>query len=163
MRSHGAAFAPLPSWNEDEAPQHNPSDHHQAPYGSPYNSPWVYQPQTGMTTNITSGGKQPTFSQPLARYTPAHIPGYGMGLAPVEEEVSTYESSEADGREIDEFSRAYTSAGIGQASDEDRQPLRDSAQEAGTSPPSSRSPSRNRGSRPLWQQNRQQSRNLMWL
>lgn len=123
-------------------------------------------------------------------------PGVGTGLAPVaeEEQLSEHEYEVlhdhrgGGGRrpvhssEIDDFSRAYSSAGIGTEEmdyDDDRHPLAvinpdDSPPRSGTaSPGDSQSPSRGGaggtgtgggiGNRPLWQQNRQQGRNLMWL
>ncbi|CAJ2512423.1 Uu.00g054380.m01.CDS01 [Anthostomella pinea] len=191
MQSRGAAFAPLPS-DDQRSPPMAYNQYSQIPY----NDQWA----TGTTTNISSGYTMPSQSASL-RYNPAHVAGMGTGLAPVAEE---HTDDEPDAREIDEFSRAYSSAGIGRQSmdhrydfndddddgvddddvPEDRRPLRDSGgeiaggpgsggagnrdsdMEAGTSvmssPPQSQS-SRGGGHRPLWQQNRQQSRNLMWL
>ncbi|KAI1656788.1 hypothetical protein F4813DRAFT_363312 [Daldinia decipiens] len=123
------------------------------------------------------------FSQPL-RYHPPTVRlvppmGVGTGLTPVAEEENPYDqdsASESDrsiGRgptpsEIDDFSRAYMNAGIGtQELEEDRQLLTDGGalRYGAESPGGSHSPPRGNGmgNRPLWQQNRQQGRNLMWL
>ncbi|KAI8632486.1 hypothetical protein F5Y19DRAFT_365738 [Xylariaceae sp. FL1651] len=197
MRSHGAAFAPLPSWNdEDNGGPSSPSFYNNAHAHAHQPSPYGPLEPTGVSApapaNLTPHGYG--FSQPL-RYNPSYM-AMGMpmpakaGLTPVVEEEQPFDREEQQqhqqqyqqqyqqqpqlqGREIDEFSRAYSNAGIGQLPDdepdyEDRAPLRDhAAHEAGNSTESSSedSPPRNRGAghRPLWQQNRQQSRNLMWL
>ncbi|KAI0434439.1 hypothetical protein F5Y09DRAFT_252670 [Xylaria sp. FL1042] len=100
------------------------------------------------------------YSQPW-RYNPGYLPG-GMAqpkgsLTPVVDEGQSLGREEFHGREIDDFSRAYSNAVRGQLTDpdveEDRTPLRANAQD--------RSEGENRS--PLWQQNRQKSRNLMWL
>ncbi|KAI0817744.1 hypothetical protein GGR55DRAFT_36838 [Xylaria sp. FL0064] len=192
MQSHGAAFAPLPSWHDDEGspspPFHNHSHPHPPePYGplertrsatsSNYRTysnphpPESYGPlesTVAAPTPANLGATAHSYSQPL-RYNPGYMPA-GMpqpkgSLTPVVEEDQSLEREESQGREIDDFSRAYSNAGIGQLTDddveEDRTPLRanseDTAEEEGSV---SR---RSAGNRPLWQQNRQQSRNLMWL
>ncbi|KAI0482227.1 hypothetical protein GGR56DRAFT_176513 [Xylariaceae sp. FL0804] len=209
MKSHGAAFAPLPSWNDDESDGYGtpPMAHSQYQQQSPYRDVgWEHPLMAGMTTTATGPSSPPrqhrlsprghhsrSFSQPLRSYAPAHVPGMGTGLAPVVEEEQQQQhpalrpSPGPAAREIDEFSRAYASAGIGGGRDshslhdnetdaeeeDDRRPLRTSAQEqagSSTTPASdgggsseNRSSSRSRGSRPLWQQNRTQHRNMMWL
>lgn len=125
------------------------------------------------------------FSQPL-RYHPPTVRlvppmGVGTGLTPVAEEENPHDQDsdrESDPSiissqgptptEIDDFSRAYMSAGIGtQELEEDRQPLTDGGalRSGAESPGGSQSPPRGNGmgNRPLWQQNRQQGRNLMWV
>ncbi|KAI0160292.1 hypothetical protein GGR57DRAFT_499704 [Xylariaceae sp. FL1272] len=157
LQSHGAAFAPLPSWNEDDGQfGHAPN-----PYGPL--EPTLHAPRSTHPHG---------FSQPL-RHNPAYgsaalAAHNGRGLTPVTEEEHPFETPEPQGREIDDFSRAYSNAQIGQLTDEygngDKTPLREDAQETGVSSEPEDSPPRPRGGhRPLWQQNRQQSRNLMWL
>ncbi|TGJ80138.1 hypothetical protein E0Z10_g8622 [Xylaria hypoxylon] len=185
MQSHGAAFAPLPSWNDEEGDHAHP--HPPQPYGplEPMRSasspnyrgnsnphpPGLYGP-LGSTLSAPApanlGATAHGYSQPV-RYNPGHMPA-GMAqpkgtLTPVVEEEQSLDREESQGREIDDFSRAYSSAGIGQHSDEDieedRTPLRTNthnAQEEGDSVSG-----RSAAPRPLWQQNRQQSRNLMWM
>ncbi|RYP58742.1 hypothetical protein DL770_010366 [Monosporascus sp. CRB-9-2] len=155
MRSHGAAFAPLPGWQEEQQP--SPS-----PYGNPYgqqhyeSESTTYQPEIGVNYNTTPLGPPPR------RYDPVHVPGVGTGLTPVEEEAS----AENPTREIEDFSRAYADARIGQIPDEDQRPLAIPEETAGSGSGSEsehgRSPVRG-GNRPLWQQNRQRSRNMMWM
>ncbi|KAI0013046.1 hypothetical protein F4779DRAFT_613914 [Xylariaceae sp. FL0662B] len=191
IKSHGAAFAPLPAWQEED-PEHPNPRARTPPYNSAHNGPW----QPGMAVAHTHdnsnghGHHHHGISQPLRYHA-------GTGLTPVAEEEqhqqlqpSWYDdpSPPPTPREIDEFSRAYSSAGIGQddSSDSsgdssDRQPLtanpaesaRSSPEGSGSlassgaaaqSPPSSSGGGASRGAnRPLWQQNRQQARNLMWL
>jgi hypothetical protein len=100
------------------------------------------------------------------RYNPVYM-AVGMpkgSLTPVVEEEQPLEREEPQGREIDDFSRAYSNAGLGQLTDddveEDRAPLRGNAHNILEE---DSSPRRSGGHRPLWQQNRQQNRNLMWL
>ncbi|RYP61633.1 hypothetical protein DL771_010052 [Monosporascus sp. 5C6A] len=155
MRSHGAAFAPLPGWQEERQPS-------PTLYGNPYGQQHyesesnTYQPGFGVNYNATPLGPPPR------RYDPVHVSGPGTALAPVEEEAST----ENPTREIDDFSRAYADARIGQVPDEDQQPLTIPEERAGSGSGSDsehgRSPARG-GNRPLWQQNRQRSRNMMWM
>ncbi|RYP21655.1 hypothetical protein DL765_002116 [Monosporascus sp. GIB2] len=153
MRSHGAAFAPLPGWQEDR--QLSPSSYDDSYAQEHHESePTTYQPQVGVNYATTPLGPPPR------RYDPVHVPGVGTGLTPVEEE----ESTENPTREIDDFSRAYADARIGQASEDDQQPLTIPEGRARSDSESehSRSPARG-GNRPLWQQNRQRSRNMMWM
>ncbi|KAI1767254.1 hypothetical protein GGR53DRAFT_136390 [Hypoxylon sp. FL1150] len=215
-RSHGAAFAPLPSWHDDDEDRRPLTQYNSQPYYAP-NEPWQQQPpqpQPGPSTApamamapARTANTSRGFSQPL-RYHPAaaHAGGVpvGTGLAPVAEEDQQFEH-ESEGimppprnpsrqrvhsSEIDDFSRAYSSAGIGSEDDDEdydvggRHPLAVmnpdvSPPHSGTaSPGGSQSPNRGGGSgsgsgsggggagignRPLWQQNRQQGRNLMWL
>ncbi|KAI0404152.1 hypothetical protein F4802DRAFT_615953 [Xylaria palmicola] len=198
MQSHGAAFAPLPSWHEHDDEASSGGHSHPEPpepYGplepthagpsstlrNPPNPPPLADPHgplepalsapapANLGAGASAAGAARGFSQPL-RYNPAYMP-IGMSqpkgsLTPVAEEDQSMEREEPpQGREIDDFSRAYSSAGIGQLADddveEDRAPLRRN-EPRGT--PEDGSPSRRPvGHRPLWQQNRQQSRNLMWL
>lgn len=198
MRSHGAAFAPLPSWQDDEEDRRpltqyaNPNG--QQPY-NPANEPWRMAPAMGPAPAPAPAAARANpnnrgFSQPL-RYHPTMtirmVPpaGVGTGLAPVAEEenslesdhnynINNYNGSDYDrgvsSSEIDDFSRAYSNQGIGtQEMEYDRQPLtvlnpddtppRSGATSPGTSPPRTTTP----GNRPLWQQNRQRGRNLMWV
>ncbi|KAI1757340.1 hypothetical protein F4782DRAFT_224458 [Xylaria castorea] len=187
MRSHGAAFAPLPSWHDDEgspSPNFHSHSHPQPPepYGplesthaasssnfrghpgphqpDPYGS---FDPSLSAPAPANLGATARGYSQPL-RYHP----GYNMqpkgSLTPVVEEEQSLEREEPPGREIDDFSRAYSSAGIGQFTDEDGEedhaPLRNDTHNTIYEDSVAR---RSPGHRPLWQQNRQQSRNLMWL
>ncbi|KAI1409177.1 hypothetical protein F5Y13DRAFT_96420 [Hypoxylon sp. FL1857] len=194
MRSHGAAFAPLPSWHDDEEDR-RPLTQYPTPQPQPYYpppEPWQTAPVAAARTSTANRG----FSQPL-RYHPATIRAVppmglvGTGLAPVAEEEHPHEqehdhtydhaydySRDVSSSEIDDFSRAYSNAGIGtqEDMDEDRQPLtvmnpdENPPGSGATSPGGSRSPTRggggrttSPGNRPLWQQNRQQGRNLMWV
>lgn len=102
---------------------------------------------------------------PPQRYDPAHVAGVGTGLAPVEEEDSYHHHHEPTAREIDDFSRAYSDARIGQVSDDDTRPLTAAEELANPEPNSAEAPPGpiRGGNRPLWQQNRQRSRNLMWM
>ncbi|KAI1381834.1 hypothetical protein F4677DRAFT_5728 [Hypoxylon crocopeplum] len=175
-RSHGAAFAPLPSWHDDEEDRRPLTHYNSQPYSPPHDR---WQPGPAMAPAMTTTAGR-GFSQPL-RYHPATIRavplGVGTGLTPVAEEEQQHEqehehehSGGPNASEIDDFSRAYSSAGIG-TQGEDRQPLTvmnpdDSSSRSGsTSPGGSQSPTRGTGpgNRPLWQQNRRQGRNLMWL
>ncbi|KAI1143093.1 hypothetical protein F5Y05DRAFT_367465 [Hypoxylon sp. FL0543] len=188
MRSHGAAFAPLPSWQDDEEDR-RPLTQYPTPQPQPYYppppEPWQAAPVAAPARTSTANRG---FSQPL-RYHPATIRavpplGLGTGLAPVAEEEHPHEQERdhnddydrgVSSSEIDDFSRAYSSAGIGtQEMEEDRRPLtvmnpdENPPGSGTTSPGGSRSPTRGEGTggpgnRPLWQQNRQQRRNLMWL
>ncbi|OTB06288.1 hypothetical protein M426DRAFT_114981 [Hypoxylon sp. CI-4A] len=175
MRSHGAAFAPLPSWQDDDDTRPL-TQYTQQPYYAPQ-EPWRSAPPPAASAMTASTSR--SFSQPL-RYPPPAVQavplGVGTGLAPVaEEEQSHDQDSDQDqdrgmsSSEIEDFSRAYSRAGIGtQDMEEDRRPLTvdDSPPRSETtSPGGSRSPSRGPwpGNRPLWQQNRQQGRNMMWL
>jgi len=221
MQSHGAAFAPLPSWNEDENPDNYDGDSHlqppnpygplepsfsaQAPRRS-FSGPGRLAPPAPANLSPNAHGG---YSQPL-RYNPMYNMAGGLGtvagggLPPVvEEDQQSSEREELPGRqqyqaepepqrsEIDDFSRAYSNARIGQLTDDDeddangvegdRAPLRANAQyyysnndnNGGSSSSSNPQyeyddddgypPRRSGGHRPLWQQNRQQSRNLMWL
>ncbi|GAW20020.1 hypothetical protein ANO14919_095140 [Xylariales sp. No.14919] len=192
MQSHGAAFAPLPSWHDDEgdhsSTSHNNSHPHPPqPYGplEPMRSasssnyrdnsnphpPDPYGPLESTLSAPAPANLGPIthgYSQPL-RYNPGYIPNSMPqpkgSLTPVVEEDQSLEREESQGREIDDFSRAYSSAGIGQHSDEDieedRTLLR--ARAHGAQEEDDSVSRRDGGHRPLWQQNRQQSRNLMWL
>ncbi|KAI0460107.1 hypothetical protein F5B21DRAFT_131780 [Xylaria acuta] len=187
MRSHGAAFAPLPSWRDEEGspppnfrshshpqppepygplePTHaasssdfrgHPSPHPPDPYGP-------LEPYLSAPTSANLGATAHGYSQPL-RYNPGYIQQPKGSLTPVVEEEQSLEREDPPGREIDDFSRAYSSARIGQLPDdnveEDRTPLRSNSHNTQEDDSVSR---RSPGHRPLWQQNRQQSRNLMWL
>ncbi|KAI0175822.1 hypothetical protein GGR52DRAFT_331618 [Hypoxylon sp. FL1284] len=203
IKSHGAAFAPLPSWQDDEDDRRPLTQYNNQPYYPPNDS---WQPGPAMaparTTNTSRGFSQPLRYPPAAAHTGLSPLGVGTGLAPVAEEEQQQHEHEGEdendserGREhetqqdlsgargpaeseIDDFSRAYSSAGIGsqEADGFDRQPLAGAAipynnpRRSGTaSPRGSLSPSRGSGgagglgNRPLWQQNRQQGRNMMWL
>ncbi|KAL7628979.1 hypothetical protein AAE478_000497 [Parahypoxylon ruwenzoriense] len=195
MRSHGAAFAPLPSWQDDEdvLPLTHSNNYNNSSRSQPYISPEPWQPGVAVAKKATTTGRG--FSQPL-RYHPTVAPVGGLvgtGLTPVAEEEQPaspppppqqqkehhdHGEEPHSTSEIDDFSRAYSRAGIGtQELEEDMQPLtRANPDEnlppgsvSGVSSPSgSLSPSRGpgaggSGNRPLWQQNRQQGRNLMWI
>ncbi|KAI1429918.1 hypothetical protein F5Y12DRAFT_709459 [Xylaria sp. FL1777] len=192
MQSHGAAFAPLPSWHDDERSP-SPTFHDRMhpyppePYGplegtrlassSNYRThsnphpPDPYGPLEStllVPTPANLGATAHSYSQPL-RYNPGYIPTAipqpKGSLTPVVEEDQSLEREESQGREIDDFSRAYSNAGIGQLPDEDmeedRTPLRGNSQD--TQQDEDSIFRRSAVDRPLWQQNRQQSRNLMWL
>ncbi|KAI1779686.1 hypothetical protein F4818DRAFT_149326 [Hypoxylon cercidicola] len=201
MSSHGAAFAPLPGWHDDEDDRRPLTQYNNQPYYPPSHEPW--HPGAAMAAPARTMNTGRGFSQPL-RYHPATshagaVPlGVGTGLAPVAEEEQSDNDREhevwhghrpARSTEIDDFSRAYSSAGIGTQEDTTdydddddgggRRPLAvvnpdDSPPRPGTaSPGGNQSPTREGGgggggaggigNRPLWQQNRQQGRNLMWL
>lgn len=218
MRSHGAAFAPLPSWHDDEEDT-RPLTQYPNPQPQPYYAPpssGAWQPSAApVAAPARTSTSNRGFSQPLRYHgsTIRAVPplGVGTGLAPVAEEEHPHDEPShshphphgdysgqgygsgggATSSEIDDFSRAYSSAGIGTQDLEDyydqdemdaRQPLTvvnpDEQQHAptssgATSPGGSRSPTRGgtgvgagvggTANRPLWQQNRQQGRNLMWL
>ncbi|KAI8962335.1 hypothetical protein F5Y11DRAFT_195980 [Daldinia sp. FL1419] len=190
--SHGAAFAPLPSWQDEEEDRKPLTQYNSQPYRSVPEPPPPPPPRTagsGMamaaarTAPLTRGFPQPLrYHPPTIRLVPPM--GVGTGLSPVAEEDNPQDQDSSCGSdrefdnisinrgptpsEIDDFSRAYMSAGIGTRElEEDRQPLTDgSAFRSGAeSPGGSQSPPRGNGTgnRPLWQQNRQQGRNLMWL
>ncbi|KAI2622208.1 hypothetical protein GGS26DRAFT_251369 [Hypomontagnella submonticulosa] len=184
MRSHGAAFAPLPSWQDEEEDRRPLTQYpSQQPYYPPYEQ-WQATPSRAAAARPPPASRG--FSQPL-RYPPAAVHavpmGVGTGLTPVAEEEHSHDNSSdhehgysnhhdrggaapPHSSEIDDFSRAYSRAGIGT---QEMDPLAsdDNRPGSGTSSPESRSPSRGAGNgmgnRPLWQQNRQQGRNLMWL
>ncbi|KAI1804966.1 hypothetical protein F4811DRAFT_552285 [Daldinia bambusicola] len=196
IKNHDAAFAPPPSWQDEEEDRRPLTQYPSQPYRplpepptAPPTAPLPPPPpqaQQGMA-QVRTAPTNRAFSQPL-RYHPPTIrlvPPMGIvgtGLTPVAEEENPHDqdscssSNSSSDREyeaginrrptpseIDDFSRAYMSAGIGtQDLDEDRLPLRSGAE----SPGGSRSPPRGSvspGNRPLWQQNRQQGRNLMWM
>ncbi|KAI0380123.1 hypothetical protein F5Y04DRAFT_106599 [Hypomontagnella monticulosa] len=197
MRSHGAAFAPLPSWQDDDEDRRPLTQYpSQQPYYPAYEQQWQATPSTAAAVAARPPPANRGFSQPL-RYPPAAVHaipmGVGTGLTPVAEEEHSHYGDGSDhehnsynsntmirnnsnnsdrggggaplhSSEIDDFSRAYSSAGIGT---QEMDPLADDNNRpgSGTSSPESRSPSRGAGGshRPLWQQNRQQGRNLMWL
>ncbi|KAI0433620.1 hypothetical protein F5Y09DRAFT_338437 [Xylaria sp. FL1042] len=192
MQSHGAAFAPLPSWHDDEGSP-SPSFHTHShppppvPYGPlertrsaassnyrTHTNPHPPEPYGPLESTLSAptpanlGATAHSYSQPLRYnpgYMPASMPQPKGSLTPVVEEDQSLEREESHGGEIDDFSRAYSNAGIGQLTDEDveedRTPLRANAEDT---PEEEGSISRrSAGHRPLWQQNRQQSRNLMWL
>ncbi|KAI0515329.1 hypothetical protein F5B22DRAFT_636609 [Xylaria bambusicola] len=191
IQSHGAAFAPLPSWNDEDGSPPPPTAHNHA---HPY-PPEPYVPLERTRSAVSSHFRTHSDPHPPDSYgplestlstpTPANLasvhgylqpmrynPGYPSvampppkgSLTPVVEEDQPLEREESQGREIDDFSRAYSSAEIGQLTDEDveedRTPLRANPQDMQQEGDSTR---RTAGNRPLWQQNRQQSRNLMWL
>ncbi|KAI1432239.1 hypothetical protein GGR50DRAFT_707112 [Xylaria sp. CBS 124048] len=207
-QSRGGAFAPLPSWHDEEI---SSATYHSHPHPQPPESYGPLEPSRSRASsfhghpnlrapdpyamlepNIAAppnlGPSGHTFPQPL-RYNPAYVPaapppqakGQGSLTPVVEEDQSTERedegrqqqrssssSQEREEREIDDFSRAYSSAGIGQMSDsgfeDDRRPLRYSnTQGLDEYDDEEALAGRARGHRPLWQQNRQQSRNLMWL
>lgn len=160
MRSHGAAFAPLPTWQEEEEPP-TPQPHFQQPYNQPgqavstdmYNQ---YDPVRGNSTQIIGG--QGT-AQPVEYYT-TNVGAAAMARTPIADAHMRSGSNE-----LDDFSHGYTAA-VGQIhQEEDRQPLTATNHERRQSGSDSGSPSRTGGigDRPLWQQNRRQSRNLMWM
>ncbi|KAI1640072.1 hypothetical protein F4809DRAFT_560025 [Biscogniauxia mediterranea] len=145
VRSHGAAFAPLPTWQDEQQQRQPPPPppSQQPPYSQHYSVPSsaynAYPPSSyyddddeglwggpgaavvGASANNNGGGRH----SPL-RYEQAHMTGMGTSLAPVVEDSE----HEPDPREIDEFSRAYAgAAGIGQddedeEEEEDMRPLR---------------------------------------
>ncbi|KAK5624554.1 hypothetical protein RRF57_000270 [Xylaria bambusicola] len=191
IQSHGAAFAPLPSWNDEDGSSPPNAHNHAHPYPP---EPYVPLERTRSTASshyrthsnphppdsydpLESTLSAPTpanlatvhgYSQPMrynSGYLSVAMPPPKGSLTPVVEEDQSLECEESQGREIDDFSRAYSSAGIGQLPDEDleedRTPLRANPQDAQQEGDST--PRRTAGNRPLWQQNRQQSRNLMWL
>jgi len=162
---HGAAFAPLPTWSDEDQYQH----------GQDY-------------PRRSSESQLPMVPPPLQQHPAFHqqpMLSVGTGLTPVVEEGHEdyyTDSHSTRGREIDDFSRAYSSAGIGETSsqeDSERGPLAAALNAIGSNPYSSTSdqghlgsdsddqgrPERPKrgGSGPLWQQNRQQSRNMMWM
>ncbi|KAI1156747.1 hypothetical protein F4825DRAFT_446219 [Nemania diffusa] len=188
MRSHAAGS--LPSWyDEDESPSRTFQSHSHPqppdPYGplessrsaSPnfrtYSNPHPPDHYGPLESTLSApapanlGGPAYGFSQPLRYnqgYMPVGMPQPKGSLTPVAEEDQSIEREEPQGREIDDFSQAYSSAGIGQLpdddSEEDRTPLRNNSQDTQEDDSLSR---QSGGHRPLWQQNRQQHRNLMWL
>ncbi|KAI0200021.1 hypothetical protein F4808DRAFT_174727 [Astrocystis sublimbata] len=194
MQSNGAAFAPLPVWHDEEggsssspSPFNNTHPPPPEPYGPlesttqsirpvPSNvrsPPDSYGPDSNSADSAlvapvpASLGSSPhNYSQPM-RYNPGYMPAQPKGnLTPVVEEDQSIEREDppGPGREIDDFSQAYSSAGIGQLpsddGEEDHTPLRNNSQSTNGNESIAR---RSGGHRPLWQQNRQQSRNLMWL
>lgn len=203
MESHGAAFAPLPTWNDEDGSPPPALNNHAHLYGSePYvpldrtrstasshyrthsnpHPPDPYGPLESTLAAPTPANLAAThgYLQPLrynSGYLPTAMPPPKGALTPVVEEDNTLEREESQGREIDDFSRAYSSAGIGQLPDEefeeDRTPLRahNNNYYNNTNNNNTQDPQldeelmsrRSAGNRPLWQQNRQQSRNLMWL
>ncbi|KAH7035641.1 uncharacterized protein B0I36DRAFT_373025 [Microdochium trichocladiopsis] len=163
MGNHGAAFAPLPSWSDEDQYQH----------GQDY-------------PRRSNESQMPMVPPPLREHPAFHqqpMLAVGTGLTPVvEERFEDYDAGNAHGRgrEIDEFSQAYASARIGETSsqeDSERWPLAaaasanpsnsstgDQGRAGSDSDEMERLPSPSRGGhRPLWQQNRQQSRNMMWM
>ncbi|KXJ95283.1 hypothetical protein Micbo1qcDRAFT_230564 [Microdochium bolleyi] len=162
MGNHGAAFAPLPTWSDED------------------------QYQYGQDNPRRSNESQIRMVPPPLHQHPAFhqqpMMGVGTGLTPVAEEH--HEDHDTDhrtghGREIDNFSQAYSNAGIGAMSSEEeleRYPLANAAATNPQGTPGDRgvagtdsddmdqplTPSRG-GHRPLWQQNRHQSRNMIWM
>ncbi|KAI1114457.1 hypothetical protein F5Y14DRAFT_450999 [Nemania sp. NC0429] len=205
MQSHGAAFAPLPSWHDDEVSstfQNHSHEQPPAPYGplepshpAPpptflhHNRLTPNAPDSYGTLEATLSAPGPASLGPAAprgflqppRYNRGYMP-VGMSqskgsLTPVAEEDQSTERDEpqqqqqqqqAQTPEIYAFSQAYSNAGIGQLPDdedteEDRTPLRGRSGDNSQEDDDSSLPRRSGGSRPLWQQHRQRSRNLMWL
>ncbi|KAK6085552.1 hypothetical protein SCUP515_00659 [Seiridium cupressi] len=160
MRSHGAGFAPLPTWHEEDEPPTPQPQYNQPHSQQPYNGPGQagntynpYGPVQGSSTQITGGqaAAQPTF------YNSAPIAGATMATTPIADAHMRTGSNE-----LDDFSHGYTAA-VGQIQhDEDRQPLTAMTAEDHHAESGFESPMRP-GDRPLWQQNRRQSRNLMWM
>ncbi|KAH6659414.1 hypothetical protein BKA67DRAFT_544378 [Truncatella angustata] len=166
IRSHGAAFAPLPTWQEEEEPPTPQPRYHQS-YGQPHNQPYnqatqeanLYSPHDlphGNTTQITGGqhAAQQNYSYPS-----------GPATGAMAETTPIADAHTRNGaNELDDFSHGY-SAAVGQIQhhEEDRQPLTPVNIDGHSSGSDSSSPSRRMGDRPLWQQNRRQSRNLMWM
>ncbi|KAI1176805.1 hypothetical protein F4777DRAFT_243899 [Nemania sp. FL0916] len=190
MESHGAAFAPLPSWHDEEGSPSPAFRDHSHPHPQPpdpygplesarpggpssfhnYSHPHPPNPYGPLESTLSApapvslGTPAHGYSQPM-RYNGGYMSQPKGSLTPVAEEEQSLEREETQGREIDDFSQAYSSAVIGQLPDEDteedRAPLRENPQYAQDD---DGSPSRRSGGhRPLWQQNRQQTRNLMWL
>lgn len=167
-RSHGAAFAPLPSWQDNQSNNGVDDYYYGNPYGNPYGEQ-LYPDQAyptatnnGNEAGFGNGNYAAPYVSPPQGYDSAHVASIGTGLAPVEEEAR----SESPTRDIDRFSQAYTDARIGQTpSDESIRPLTEPEPVSSESTTSSSYPSpvRSGGGRPLWQQNRQRSRNLMWM
>ncbi|KAK8091114.1 hypothetical protein PG994_000619 [Apiospora phragmitis] len=94
VRNHGAAFAPLPTWQEEEEPQPTPPTHHTHPYyqyehpatrhvaggdGGGYGAPAPVSAVSGPSPNTPNGGGGGGW--PLA-YSAAHAAGAGQGRAP---------------------------------------------------------------------------------
>jgi hypothetical protein len=118
----------------------------------------------------TQASYNPGALPPADEYQQVHIPGIGTGLAPLNTDPNYLNNTHPATREIDDFSRAYSDANIGQSMDDDRAPLTAHADDHQTNYtlPSHygdtvQSASGDSNNRPLWQQNRHQSRNLMWM
>lgn len=172
MRSHGAAFAPLPTWQEEEEPQMTttttpppppqqqqrhvpPHNHSYHQYDDPYHQGNMTQVSAGGPSPPTRSTARPDSSAwPLTAYDPAHVAGGGPGQTPISDQFMVAHGS-AYQREIDDFSREVSTT-MQNANEEDTQPLN-------RYPPGSYAHDIRRGDRPLWQQTRRQSRNLMWM
>lgn len=156
MRSHGTAFAPLPTWQEEEEPP-TPQPHYNqvhAPYGPAASMYSPHEPRTGSST-YNMGGQAAAEPRNFAPTT-GHGAEWPIVATPIADAHMRSGSNE-----LDDFSHGYTAAVGHIRNEDDRQPLTisnpdDSGSEAG-------SPGRSTGERPLWQQNRRQSRNLMWM
>lgn len=157
MRSHGAAFAPLPTWHEEEEPPTPQPRHNQAhaPPGQAVNMYNSYEPRHGNSTYVTGGRAT---GQPWNHH-PTEVAR--SGAAAVSTPIADAHMRNGS-NELDDFSHGYTAA-VGHIQNEDRQPLTISNSDDSYSGSETESPGRSTGDRPLWQQNRRQSRNLMWM
>ena len=118
-------------------------------HSSPFSSPLeAYQALPWGSERVSES------SWPLTAYDPAHVVGGGPGQTPISDQFMVSHGP-ANQREIDDFSREVSTT-MQNANEEDTQPLN-------RYPPGSYAHDIRRGDRPLWQQTRRQSRNLMWM
>ncbi|KAK8051082.1 hypothetical protein PG993_002467 [Apiospora rasikravindrae] len=110
VRSHGAAFAPLPTWQEEEEPQITPPARHNQPYHQYEHPPTAAAgnvarsaggngggygstaPVSAVSPNTPVGGGDGRGGWPLA-YGAAHVPGGGRGHTPIANEYLNNNSS----------------------------------------------------------------------
>jgi hypothetical protein len=133
--SHGAAFTPIASSQE----------HYESGF------------QQGTVTDIRGGSNVPATYQPQYNYYgPLAGGAVAVGAAP------PLESDQVPlTREIDDFQRAYHDA-LDRIREEDGS--RPATSQGNMTGGNVAEPQRESGEgRPLWQQNRRQSRNLMWM
>lgn len=162
--NHGAAFAPLPGWHDDD---HDYQD---------------YAPRRSNESQL------PMIPPPLQQHPAFHqqpMLGVGTGLTPV---VEDREDSDSDldgrrGRQMDNFYHRYSNARAGEISSEEDPERYAAATSVSSQTTGERgalasesdetdrlaSPTRVRGQTPFWQQNRdqsrsrQQSRDNLWM
>jgi hypothetical protein len=153
MRSHGAAFAPLPTWQEEEEPP-TPKPPLRQQYGQSDHVINTYDPYDPVHKSAYAASRQPPASS--ASTHPASVVSGSVDGTPIADAHMRNHSNE-----LDDFSHSYTAA-VGQIPhDEDRQPLTTSSSEYHNSGSEFGSPFR-QGDGPLWQQNRR-SQNVMWM
>jgi hypothetical protein len=169
MRSHAAAFAPLPTWQEEEEPL-TPKPPFTQPYNSREQSGYMYNPYeppaTGNSTQIAGG---PAVSSPLWQ-NPVYVTSGGGGeSSAANARMTSPQAGEFVGfsplaqqqpQQPQQPQQQYYQPPPGQ--DEARQPLTAMTPDDIGANNDDGHPSRG-GDSPFWQQNRRESRNMPWM